>query len=262
MEIQVVTDPNEMKNVMPVVRSAWGMNNSDQLIKDILCAFRFHGGLVMLAKDNNETIGIQFSFPGYKNGRRYLYSHMTGVLEGKKYGGVGRQLKEKQRQWAMENDYDLIAWTYDPLMNLNATFNIHKLGAISRTYLRDFYGEMEDTLNFGMPTDRFVAEWYVNKKEQARPKVSARTFSFEEVGNLDKSAIPDDLYLKIPDNYLEMKKRDPEKAMDQRLKSRNIFENLFSKGYIVSDFSKELNAYFLEKKPELGLSLGPNIFNH
>lgn len=105
MELDVVTDPDEIKKVIPVIKSAWGMQNMDQLVKDILCSFRFHGGLVLIARDNEEILGMQYSYPGFKKGKVYLYSHMTGVVENRKYSGIGRALKMEQKKWAMDHGF-------------------------------------------------------------------------------------------------------------------------------------------------------------
>ncbi|EQD59237.1 chorismate synthase, partial [mine drainage metagenome] len=51
--------------------------------KDTINAMRFHGGLVCAAYDGEEMVGMQFSFPGFRRGKTYLYSHMTGIIEEK-----------------------------------------------------------------------------------------------------------------------------------------------------------------------------------
>jgi predicted GNAT superfamily acetyltransferase len=61
--------------------------------------------------------------------------------------------------------YDLITWTVDPLQARNANLNIHSLGAVTRTYLGDFYGrESALILGPGIPTDRFLMEWPIREK--------------------------------------------------------------------------------------------------
>ena len=53
---------------------------------------------------------------------------------------IGAQLKWEQRRDALSRGIRHMEWTFDPLAIPNAFLNIHRLGAISRTYLVDFYG--------------------------------------------------------------------------------------------------------------------------
>lgn len=260
MEVQVVTDPDEINEIVPVVKSAWGMQDLGQLVKDIVAAMRFHGGLVLLARDGGEVIGMHFSFPGYRHGQPYLYSHMTGVVNEKKYGGVGKALKLAQKDWAREHGFKLIAWTYDPLMALNANFNFNKLGVFSRTYLRNFYGSMEDSLNFGMPTDRFVAEWWLDyrKDESISPKVFANDAGSLSVMKLDLES--ESIGVHIPPDFVSMKKAAPQEALRIRNATRQAMETLFSMGYTATDFNREESFYTFSKGNEFIKKLGVNVF--
>ena len=53
----------------------------------------------------------------------------------------------------------LVVWTFDPLVARNAWFNLAKLGARPTAYLEDFYGQMPDAINAGMPSDRLLLAW-------------------------------------------------------------------------------------------------------
>lgn len=260
MEIERVFDPDEIKKVIPVIRSAWGMNNMEQLVKDIIAAMRFHGGLVLVAKEDKDVIGMQFSFVGQRHGFSYLYSHMTGVLDEKKYSGVGLRLKLKQKEWAIENGFDLIAWTYDPLMSLNANFNVHKLGAISRTYLRNFYGEMEDALNIGIPTDRLVAEWWIKRVNKIKTTPKATLELRDDTDALLLEDLPESIAFKIPSDFISIKKSDHDLAMNIRLITRKRLEKLFELGFIIIDFERERSSYIMIKNNTLKENYGTNIF--
>lgn len=260
MDIDIVTDPDEIKEIIPVIRSAWGLESMEQLIKDIVAAMRFHGGLVLLARDGEKILGMHYSFPGYRNGRVYLYSHMTGVLQQDKYRGVGQALKFAQREWARSHGYSLVAWTYDPLMALNANFNFNKLGVFSRTYLRNFYGSMEDSLNFGLPTDRFVAEWW---NDYSRPKIQEpKEFvnSPSELTELHLAETGRIVGLHIPPDFVAMKREDKDLALKVRLALRSAFETLMASGYCVTGFDKNGSFYILAKNFQPAEKYGKNIF--
>jgi predicted GNAT superfamily acetyltransferase len=56
----------------------------------------------------------------------------------------------------------LIEWTFDPLELKNAFFNIERLGAIVRRYHENQYGVTASPLHGGLPTDRCIAEWWLD----------------------------------------------------------------------------------------------------
>ena len=88
----------------------------------------------------------------------------------------------------------LVKWTLDPLQARNAFFNIVKLGAVCRAYVRNLYGSLDDSLNRGRMTDRFEVEWWVRSKrvKQAirpgsrRPVLSDLLVGGVEVVNLTR----------------------------------------------------------------------------
>ncbi len=260
MEIETVMDPDKLKGMIPIIKSAWGMSTMDQLVKDMIAAMRFHGGLALIAMEDGKAVGMHFSFTGRRNGKIYLYSHMTGVLSDKKYSGIGFKLKMRQKEWAIENGFDLIAWTYDPLMDLNANFNIHKIGAISRTYLRNFYGDMEDSINYGIPSDRFVAEWWIldDKIEQKKPLINVNTV--DEKQELNAKELPDVISFKIPVDFLSIKRNDKDTALNIRLSTRAMIEDLFSDGFIVTDFKRDSSSYIMVRRNKEDLEYHKNFF--
>jgi predicted GNAT superfamily acetyltransferase len=166
---------------------------------------------------------------------------------------------------------DRITWTYDPLQSRNAYLNIAKLGAVCDTYLPEYYGEMRDGVNIGVPSDRFQVDWWVNSQRvktrlsrKARRKLDlAHYFAAEiEVINptqMDGSGWPSpnprqyptvrDASLKakiakgdsmvlveIPPDYKRLKDANPNLAVDWRLHTRMVFQDLFENGYLVTDF--------------------------
>ena len=48
-------------------------------------------------------------------------------------------------------------WSFDPLIDKNAHFNLNRLGARVVRYVRDMYGTTESPLHHGLATDRLVA---------------------------------------------------------------------------------------------------------
>ncbi len=119
------------------------------------------GGQVFGAFEGNRMVGYLLALPGVRNGKAYLHSHMTGVLEEYRDKGVGRKLKLYQREEALGRGIGLVEWTFDPLELRNAYFNLNKLGAIARQILPNLYGVTTSPLHRGLATDRLVAEWHL-----------------------------------------------------------------------------------------------------
>jgi predicted GNAT superfamily acetyltransferase len=168
IEIRRLKDPEEYRMVSDTEIKVWGLLDYSGIVAHhVLIAADRRGGLVLGAfeKDTGKMIGFVFGFPAISpEGKLYHYSHMTGVIPEYRYKGLGYLLKLMQRDYVLKQNIDLIAWTYDPLQSSNAKFNIGKLGIIVRKFYINYYGELRDSINFGMPTDRFEAEWWVKSK--------------------------------------------------------------------------------------------------
>jgi predicted GNAT superfamily acetyltransferase len=168
IEVRRLKDPEEYRMVTETEVSVWGvMDYTSVVAHHVLIAADRRGGLVLGAfeKDTGRMVGFVFGFPAISpDGRLYHYSHMTGVVPEYRYKGLGYILKLMQREYVLKQGLDLIAWTYDPLQSPNARFNIGKLGVIVRKFYINYYGELRDSINIGMPTDRFEAEWWIKSK--------------------------------------------------------------------------------------------------
>jgi predicted GNAT superfamily acetyltransferase len=168
IEVRRLKDPEEYRMVTEAEVSVWGvMDYTSVVAHHVLIAADRRGGLVLGAfeKDTGRMVGFVFGFPAISpDGKLYHYSHMTGVVPEYRYKGLGYILKLMQREYVLKQGLDLIAWTYDPLQSPNARFNIGKLGVIVRKFYINYYGELRDSINIGMPTDRFEAEWWIKSK--------------------------------------------------------------------------------------------------
>lgn len=220
-------------------------------------------------------VGFVFGFPGLyftPDGPRPKHcSHMLGVLPEFRDLGVGFTLKRAQWQMVRHLGLDRITWTYDPLLSRNAYLNITKLGAVCNTYRRNEYGQLRDGINMGLPTDRFQVDWWVNSQRvnhrlsrRARQPLDlahyfaggAEVINPSEIGtdglprpaamdhyeHLPRSAdsgrseVAPLLLVEIPADFMELKAQNFDLALQWRLHARNLFEDLFNRGYLVTDF--------------------------
>src|SRR5207244_139002 len=79
--------------------------------------------------------------------------------------GLGRRLKEHQRQVVHDLGGVVIYWTFDPLISRNAHLNFNRLGVRLAEYVEDMYGTTDSVLHGGMPTDRLVVAWPTDDTE-------------------------------------------------------------------------------------------------
>ncbi len=142
----------------------WGWQDMDILPVRFFVVARDIGGQLLGAFDDNFMCGFCVAIPGVHPGAPpYLHSHMLGVLPEYRNAGAGRMLKLAQREDALARGFELVEWTFDPLELKNAYFNIEKLGAVIRQYLPNHYGITTSSLGGGLPTDRCLAEWHLNR---------------------------------------------------------------------------------------------------
>ncbi|MBV9279226.1 MAG: hypothetical protein JOZ41_04015 [Chloroflexi bacterium] len=125
----------------------------------------------------------------------------------------------------------------------NAHFNLHKLGAISRTYLQDAYGAMEDRLNRGLPSDRLAVEWWLRSAPPMRPSPPAATpvpilgeHSGAPLLRLDPGALGLPLSVRAPPDIQRIKREDAALALRWRLAQRQALTWAFERGYVLRDF--------------------------
>lgn len=279
--IRELLTPAEMKAAEEIQVAVW--NRQEAVPAHMLLAQAKNGGIVLGAftwptsgpgipvastadKAGAELmIGMSHSFPGRDPGAvgsgTWLYSHMTGVLEPYRGSGVGFRMKLYQRKLAMEKGYAEIRWTFDPLYYPNARLNLAKLGGIVRTYLVDYYGELSDSFSSGIPSDRFLLQWYLSSRrvqalldqgEGPHEDVSGGTSSpdgqvpMEDVIKVSYEsgrAVPEEVYkgasgpvltVPIPSDIGKMRREDLALVREWRLATREVFLHYLSAGYVVS----------------------------
>ncbi|MGN7469691.1 GNAT family N-acetyltransferase [Brevibacillus sp. SAFN-007a] len=225
------------------------------------------GGLFLGAFDGDDMIGFLYSFPGYTNGETHLCSHMLGFLPEYRKQGLGVRMKWLQKEEAKALGHTKITWTYDPLETVNGVLNIAKLGGIVRTYLPNCYGSLYDDFNRGLPTDRFLVEWFLDSgRVEARQTNGAPRRVYDDAPEILRYEIIDGiptplagavtheapvLLLPVPAFFQQVKQVDMQVASAWREHTGKLFTACFANGYIVTDIVRDeaIVRYVLEKKP-------------
>ncbi len=155
---------DEMRACVALQKEVWNFSDADLVPLRMFVVAEKVGGQVIGAFTGNEMVGFSLAIPGFRGGHSYLHSHMLAVRKRNQNEGLGRRIKLFQREEALARGFELIEWTFDPLEIKNAYLNIEKLGAIARRYTVNQYGITSSPLHGGLPTDRLIAEWWLNSQ--------------------------------------------------------------------------------------------------
>lgn len=257
LKVRLLESQREFEEAEQVQMSAWGMSRDGATPKEVMIAINDIGGAVLGAFDGQKMVGFALTLVGLSQGKNYLYSHQTGVVKEYQSKGVGFLLKQKQREVALERGFDLIAWTFDPIISRNAYFNFRKLGVVARNYLPDYYGPMDDSINFGWDTDRFLCEWQIAPKRLERVRSLARVDTnraYSAIKKQGKEPYPTcsdwrvDLsaplvLVDIPSDVVRLKTKDIEEGRRWRVGTREVFQGYFGAGYTAVALLEERGEY-------------------
>jgi len=250
---------DELEACVQLQIETWGYDESDVIPRKAFLVAQKIGGQVIGAFDTDlpgsgpngspeSMVGFAVSFPGIKtdaaaaNGKpqAYLHSHMLAVRERYRDRGVGAQLKLEQRREALSRGIGLMEWTFDPLEIKNAYFNMERLGAIVRRFVRNQYGMTTSPLHGGLPTDRCTAEWWVSS-ERVGKVVGGEAFEHGSVAER----------LRLSAEIGEIRRKDPGRARAIQAELADHLEAAFGAGLAVIGVEKtaEWTTYLLGPVP-------------
>lgn len=253
----------EFRRVCELYQHVWQEDpDSPSVTAVLLQALTHSGNYVAGAYAQGSLTGACVGFLGASPPRE-LHSHIAGVAPEARGRNVGFALKTHQRAWALARDITRIGWTFDPLVRRNAYFNVTKLGALPRAYLRNFYGDMADGINAGDETDRLVTEWRLDDERVAdacagrhgEPDPTALRAAGAAValsagpsgrpvsGRFDGAVV----LLAVPHDVERLRTTDPGVARSWRHAVREILGGLIADGSAVTGFARA-GWYVLERR--------------
>jgi predicted GNAT superfamily acetyltransferase len=228
----------ELRACVTLQKEVWNFTDAELVPLRMFVVAEKVGGQVMGAFEGSAMVGFALSVPGIRSGHPYLHSHMLAVRKDHRNSGLGRRLKLLQREDALSRGIELIEWTFDPLEIKNAYLNIEKLGAIARRYNINQYGITSSPLQGGLPSDRLIAEWWLNSK---RVETLLSTGKNPEFKGEDSISVPAQIY--------DWKAVAETRAKAQQVQERNRekFLHVFSTGLAVLGYERdsEGNGKFL-----------------
>jgi predicted GNAT superfamily acetyltransferase len=237
----------EFAACLEVERAVWQSSDIDLVPLPLFVVAAEIGGQVLGAFEGDRIVGFTLAFPGVRERRPFLHSHMTGVLPAYWNRGIARSLKLFQRQDALSRNMDRIEWTFDPLQVKNAYFNLVRLGAIVRRYLPNAYGATTSPLHGGLPTDRLVAEWWLRSARVRQavspglPRKTPRRMRGREW-----------VRIRVRPGIDELARNRPDEALRVQGEIRQEFEHWFGRGYAATSVELDTTecAYLLRPWPQ------------
>jgi len=237
IQIRAPQDAQEMRLGVDLQRQIWGYAEIDTVPDQMFIVARESGGQVLFAFDQDKPIGFALAFAAIDEGTIYLHSHMVGVVPKYQNRGVGRRLKLAQRDDAVARGIKLIEWTFDPLQLRNAHFNLVRLGAVVRRYIPNFYGRTSSPLHAGLPTDRLVAEWWIQSTRVA-----------DILSGKSVTGASNGVRVSLPSTIREICVADVQEAERIQKRVREEFEQRFAEGRsaVAFEFDEKQSSYILE----------------
>ena len=266
VRIRPLTSLEDFQDCVFIQRQAWGHPDLD-LIPAHFFQIAVHTGAIILgAFVDGRLAGYVYSFPADFDRTRGHHSHHLAVLPEIQGLGLGKALKWAQRDEVLKRGLELITWTFDPVQARNANLNLHVLGAVGRTYLRNFYGETPTLgLEEGVPSDRFLVEWWIKSpRVRARAKGSLPPADSQKIpkalerngGGPDSAVAPGrpNLQLETPRILVEVPKKIRDLPRGTGLvaawqtASCRAFEAYFKRGYRLDDFISGERCYYVLRR--------------
>ena len=164
MLIRKCSSLDEMSACVALQKEVWNFADAELMPLRMFVVAEKIGGQVIGAFDDGKLVAFALAVPGSRGENSYLHSQMLAVHTAYRNAGLGRQIKLFQREDALARGFALIEWTFDPLEIKNSYLNIERLGAIARRYNVNQYGITSSPLQGGLPSDRLVAEWWLESK--------------------------------------------------------------------------------------------------
>jgi len=231
----------------------WGPDDVARVpLLDLLTAQENGGSVLGAFAEDRVLVGFVYSFPGLTaEGHLKQCSVILCVHPEHRGRGLGRELKLAQRTAALIQGIDLVTWTFDPLLAVNAMLNIRRLGGVARDYRVKLY-DSGSGLKARLETDRLVVEWWLRRRpwpqaHGTRSEVSGDVLVNEVTrdpgtgllrnANLIFDAGDPTIRIAIPPDIAAVKRSDMALARRWRVEVRTLFETYFDRGYVVVDFA-------------------------
>lgn len=246
----------------------WGRNFIERVPSTILRIAQETGGVAAGAFDGDGSLlGFVFGITGIVDGTPLHWSDMLAVAPQARNRGVGVALKMYQREVLLARGVDVVQWTFDPLEARNAHVNLSRLGAVARSYERDYYEGSDSPLHAGIGTDRLIVTWDIASERVAERLAGAdapsrdvvlavRALNPVEDAERPLCAVPAEptdgerhVRIAVPADIQTLRDRDPDLAVEWRQRTRAAFEAALNHGFEARELVRDgdFGWYLLER---------------
>jgi len=244
LELRDLAAPNDVDQCIALQRATWGNDFRELVPPAVLHIAQEVGGLAVGAfDDEGSLVGFVFGITGPREGRLTHWSHMLAVREDRRDAGVGRILKQHQRQRLLELGVGSVLWTFDPLVARNAQLNLNRLKVRVLEYVEGMYGENpKSKTDSVIGSDRLVVEWVI-AGEGAPPTARELPPVTPVVSSGAVGAEPDladarAVLVEIPPDIQSLKIDQPKVAVAWRSSTRRAFTHYLGLGYGIAAFER------------------------
>lgn len=268
MALRQLKSAADYEQCLELQRLTWGTDFQELVPPTIVRISQKVGAIAAGAFDDaDHMLGFVYGITGLRRGRLANWSHMLAVRPEARGLGLGRDLKLFQRRCLLDLGVEVVYWTYDPLVAINANLNLNRLGARPDEYVVDMYGrDTGSELHSGLGTDRFIVAWELaspqvveSLEHQSRqlpegpstgdvvlrsPGLEARDVE------LAKSA--ERVWVEIPADIEQIKAASVSEARTWREGTRAALSELMGVGFVVDAFARSGDlhyAYRLARRP-------------
>lgn len=271
--IRTLSTPEDYAACVRLQRLTWGSEFTELVPPVILMLTQKVGGIAAGAFDGDELAGFVYGLTGFRDGKPVHWSHMLAVRPQFEGLGIGRRLKEFQREQLLERGIESMRWTFDPLVARNAHLNLNRLGATIVEYVTNMYGtDTGSVFHSGLGTDRFVVEWRLESPAVAAtlagtpPKPNEANLRAPVANTLesDETVLPAErdlpqvpiVRIEIPGDIERIKAESMELGRRWRDSTRRACLWYLARSYTVAGFHKDTETgrcfYHLFKTRETG----------
>ena len=255
-DIRSLSSPEDYAACVKLQRVTWGEEFTELVPPVMLMLTQKVGGIAAGAFSGDELAGFVYGLTGFRDGEPVHWSHMLAVHPRFEGLGIGRRLKEIQRDFLLERGIRVMRWSFDPLVARNAHLNYNRLGAKVIEYVPDMYGtDTGSILHSGLGTDRFVVEWTLDTPSVEEvlagtapsndDEISgARVVNTEEAGSAVRPVedeLPDApiVRIEIPNDIDKIKAHSMPLGERWHHCTKRAFLSYLEKGYTVDGFYRE-----------------------
>ena len=254
IEYSEINTFSEFNECIELQRKIFGLSDIDIIPVAILNIIArknpFMGLLVGIFKNTElkrEMIGFSISLTSGINNS--IYAIATGVLPEYQNKMYGYGVILKVRELAIENNVNTIYTLYDPLESNLGRLYMNRFGFVGTKFIENAY-QLDDevTLVDEIPNDKILVEWdpvsetTINKinGDFKHLRLNEALEKYPVVDNI-KSIKDSSVLVKIPENFKDIKIKNPSLAKNYRNKVRPIFRRY------INDYNFKLTNSFTGK---------------